>query len=250
LVVGGGDAVTAPSREQDSIERLVLRYREGLRRMCWSYLHDREMVEDVLQDTFCQTLERGSRLPQDADLGAWMHRVAANLCVDAVRRRSRRSRAVMGGDIAELAMLGIADRDRTGHPEAALELDVTRQLVRDAIMALPRRQRDVLILRDVMGHSELETAAALGTSTASVQGLLHRGRDGFRDNYLALASEGSLPAGCREATFVFEHLRFDAVRKDRLRVIERHLVACPHCRERFRPVARRRQRGVVVSTAA
>ncbi len=44
--------------DQGAFARLVVRYQARLRGMCWNYLHDSEMVEDVLQDTFCHVLER------------------------------------------------------------------------------------------------------------------------------------------------------------------------------------------------
>lgn len=228
-----GDVVALALCRPDGIESLVLQHGDGLRRMCWSYLRDRETVEDVLQDTFCRVMERNPQFPPHVDLGAWLYRVAANLCIDEMRRRSRRSRTLIEGDFAEHALLGVADDDHGSQPETALDLDVTRELVRSSILGLPARQRDVLVLRDVMGYSEAETAAILGTSPASVQGLLHRAREAFRDAYTSTASDQSLPAQCRETTFVFEHLALTSVRKDRVRAIERHLSACARCQQVF-----------------
>ncbi len=223
---------------------------DRLRGMCWNYLHDWETVEDVLQDTFCQTFEKISGMPGDSDIGAWTHRVAANLCIDELRRRTRRAQAHLGAAASELAMSTAIDEDRSARPEEALELNVTRRLVRAAILSVPDRQRDVLILRDVMGHSEAEAAAALGITCGSVQGLLHRARESFRTAYVNVEAGASLPAECREAVFVFENLRLASLRKDRLRALEGHLTECPRCDARFGAAVRSSRAAAPASSAA
>jgi len=206
--------------------------------MCWNYLHDTEMVEDVLQDTFCHLLERAPEVDPTFNVSAWVHRIAANLCIDELRRRARRSEVQVSGNTAGLAALEVVDNDRCGRPDEALELDLTRELVRSAILALPARQREVLILRDVHGCSEAATACRLSVSSGSVQGLLHRAREGFKEAYVSsLARDDGLPLECGQVAFVFEHLRLGSLRKDRLRTVKRHLAECRECEARFRPAA-------------
>jgi RNA polymerase sigma-70 factor (ECF subfamily) len=219
--------------DQSAFARLVIRYQARLRGMCWNYLHDFEMVEDVLQDTFCQVFERAPSVTDSFNVSAWVHRIAANLCIDELRRRARRSAVHVSADAAGPAMLQVIDADRSGRPDEALELDVTRRLVRAAILSLPERQRDVLILRDVSGCSEAVTARRLGISSGSVQGLLHRAREAFKDAYVGLARDDAMPVECGQVAFVFEHLRLASLRKDRLRTVERHLAECPLCDARF-----------------
>jgi RNA polymerase sigma-70 factor (ECF subfamily) len=218
--------------DESAFASLMVRYQGRLRGMCWNYLHDAEMVEDVLQDTFCQMLDRTHRIDGKMNLGAWVHRVAANLCIDELRRRSRRAELHMSGD-AEAALTALVDEDREGQPEEAFDVDVTRRLVRAAILQLPERQRDVLILRDVCGRSEADTARALLISTGAVQGILHRARERFRESYIALESDGALPGECGQVAFVFEHLRLTSLRRDRIGAVERHLRECGWCRARF-----------------
>jgi len=232
--------------DESAFAILMVRYQGRLRGMCWNYLHDAEMVEDVLQDTFCQVLERIPRVDGDLNLSAWVHRIAANLCIDELRRRGRRAELQTAGD-AEPALSSVVDEDRLGRPEEAFDLDVTRRLVRAAILQLPERQRDVLILRDVCGRSEAETARALGSSTGAVQGILHRARESFRETYIALESDEALPGECGQVAFVFEHLRLASLRKDRLGAVERHVGECRWCRARFGRAVSLGSQGATVS---
>ncbi|HXZ98773.1 MAG TPA: sigma-70 family RNA polymerase sigma factor [Candidatus Binatia bacterium] len=220
------------SGDRNAFQILMLRYESRLRGMCWNYLHDPDTVDEVLQDTFCQVLERAHRLAGDSNLCAWVHRIAANLCVDELRRRARRARLEHPGD-TEPALSSLADEDRAGRPEEALELDVTRRLVRAAILELPDRQRDVLILRDICGSSEAETARALGMSAGMVQGILHRARERFREAYIKIEYDETLPGECGQVAYVFENLRLASLRKDRLGAVARHVGECPWCHARF-----------------
>jgi RNA polymerase sigma-70 factor, ECF subfamily len=218
--------------EQGAFAELILRYDSRLRGMCWRYLRDADLVDDVLQDTFCHVLERVHSVDDGFNVAAWIHRIAANLCIDELRRRARRNEA-HAPEGSERALLAVLDSDQRGRPEEALALDVTRALVRKAMLELPARQRAVLLLRDVHGLSEQATARKLRLSTGSVQGLLHRARNKFKEVYVSLDSETDLPPECGEVAFIFEHLCLRSLRQDRFGVVQRHLSTCAECEQRF-----------------
>ncbi len=77
------------------------------------------------------------------------------------------------------------------------------------------------------------TAHRLGISSGSVQGLLHRAREGFKDAYIRLARDDTMPMECGQVAFVFEHLHLASLRKDRLRTVEEASRQCPTCNARF-----------------
>lgn len=92
---------------------------------------------------------------------AWVSRVAANLAIDRTRR-DRRSEVVPDD-------LGRVD------PDAAERLDLQR-----ALRGLPRRQRDVVVLRYLLDQSEQTVAGALGVSVGSVKTHASRGLAALR----------------------------------------------------------------------
>jgi RNA polymerase sigma-70 factor (ECF subfamily) len=214
---------------------LIGRYDSRLRGMCWHYLRDQDMVDDVLQETFCRVIEGAHRIDQGFNVAAWIHRIAANLCIDELRRRTQRTRSHVVYADADSVVNDIADTDQRGRPEKALELDATASLIRAAIQRLPERQRHVLILRDVRGLSEAATASVLGLSCSAVQGVLHRARERFKDGYLTMESDQSPPGECGQVAFIFEHIRLTSLRKDRLKAVNRHLRQCRWCQRRFGP---------------
>ncbi len=138
-----------------------------------------EDAEDVVQEAFVRLVARPPAAPPE-DLGPWLARVATHLGIDALRRRRRRAYAgpwlpspveTPGADGLDAQPSGIPD------PEARYSLSESATYAfLLALEALSPRQRAVLLLRDVVGHSARETADLVGTSEGSVRVLHLRAR--------------------------------------------------------------------------
>jgi RNA polymerase sigma-70 factor (ECF subfamily) len=107
---------------------------------------------------------------------AWVLRVARNVAVDHMRQR----RAIPCEEVREL------DPQRDGG-----EAQQTSLGLREALESLPEEQREVLVLRHLVGLSPGEIADRLGKTEPSVHGLHHRGRGTLRS---ALVERGCAPA--------------------------------------------------------
>lgn len=128
-------------------------------RVAYKVLGDRVEAQDIAQEALARCLARWSRV--EAYAAAWVSRVAANLAIDVVRR-NRRSAAPP----EELALLD---------PDSAQRLDLQR-----ALLSLPRRQRDVVVLRYLLDLSEQTVAEVLGVSTGTIKTHASRGLTALR----------------------------------------------------------------------
>ncbi len=152
-----GDAVAARA--------LTLRHGPRILALARRMLGDAAEAEDVVQEAMLR-LWRGAAdwRPGEAGVGAWLHRVATNLCLDRLRRR----RTVTGelpdraGEGASV-LAGLARADRAAALHAALA-------------TLPERQRAAIVLRHLEELGNPEIAARLGVSVEAVESLLARGR--------------------------------------------------------------------------
>ena len=231
--------LVAAYRRGDSaaFDHIFSRYEARIRGMCWRYMHDIDVVDDLVQETFCHLIEAIDRVEEEHfNLSAWIHRIAANLCLDELRRRARRQRAdapdgVNGDDI----VLAIVDDDRWGHPEEALDAACTRTLVWEAVNRRPDRQREVLILREVRGLTHAAISSELKLAPGAVQGVLHRARERFKHEYVSLEGLQKRLGECAKIGFLMENLGRRQLRRDRLASVERHLRSCEQCRSRFSP---------------
>jgi RNA polymerase sigma-70 factor (TIGR02960 family) len=164
---------------------------------CYRMLGSAADADDAVQETLVRAYRNLARYdPDRARLGTWLHRVAANVCIDMLRGARRRALAVDMGPAAEGGELGVplpADRFVEPMPDARLfgvtdpaERVVGRETVRLAFLAalqrLVPRQRAVLVLRDVLAFSAQETAEILDSSVAAVNSALQRARAALADD--------------------------------------------------------------------
>ena len=106
---------------------------------------------------------------------AWLYRIATNVCLRALERRTRQPATLAPDELAAISHL-------QPYPDRLLESEVEeRESIGLAFVTvmqlLPPRQRAVLVLRDVLGWSAREVADLLGDSVASVNSALQRGRE-------------------------------------------------------------------------
>lgn len=128
----------------------------------------RALAEELAQETFVRVWERWPTVRAATSPDAWAFRVALNLTSSRFRRlgAERRARARLEARPVEDAALD------TGGPE--------RAMVREAVAALPPRQRTAVILRYFSELSVAETAVAMGCAEGTVKSLTAKAVDALR----------------------------------------------------------------------
>ncbi len=139
-------------------------------------------AEEVAQEVFLRVWTNAEKWePGRAQFGTWLHRVAANLCLDRLRRQRNTV------DIDEMPDLVSGDPA----PDQRLEADELAARVEAALQQLPERQRAAIALSHYQGLSNIETAEILEVSVEAVESLLSRGRRQLR-TLLATEKDGLL----------------------------------------------------------
>lgn len=131
-------------------------------------LGDRAEAEDVTQEAMLRLWRIAPDWqPGSAQVSTWLYRVTMNLCIDR-RRRAR------GGSVALDAVAEPADPA----PGAAEMLQQAARFdaLQGALMALPERQRQAVVLRHLEQLSNPEIGAILEISTEAVESLVARGK--------------------------------------------------------------------------
>jgi RNA polymerase sigma-70 factor (sigma-E family) len=129
-------------------------------RVAYRMLGDRSEAEDIAQETLARATLRWARLHERPE--GWVSRVASNLAVDRYRHRRRQPHFPSGP-------VGIVD-DRTAE----------RSDLVAALRRLPRRQREVVVLRYLADFTEIDVATALGCSVGTVKTHSSRGLAALR----------------------------------------------------------------------
>lgn len=165
----------------EGLHFLYVRYAADMRRYIDSIVHDHHEAEDITQNIFAKLMTRIDRYEKrEAPFAAWIMRVARNAALDYMRARR----------VIPIEEVRVIDEGRPQiQPGCSDDL-------RHALEELPDDQREVLILRHVVGLSPGEIANALEKTESSVHGLHHRGRRSLRAK---LVEMGAAPVVARRA---------------------------------------------------
>ncbi len=188
------EALLARLRAGDESAFLVLvtRYNGSLLRVARTFVPNDAVAEEVVQDTWIGVVRGVDRFEGRSSFKTWLFRILVN----RARTSGVREHRHVSVDPTEPAVS--PDRfDGSGawaEPVTPWESDVDDRLVaaawgpllREAIDALPDRQRDVVLLRDVEGLPSEDVCDVLGITEGNQRVLLHRGRSRLRT---ALESE-------------------------------------------------------------
>ncbi len=185
----------AVSGSDGAYAELVEPHRRPLHAHCYRMLGSVQDAEDAVQETLLRAWRNLSSFKGRSAFRSWLYAIATNVCLRTIERRPRR---VLPVDYAPPAdphdplapplvesiwiepypdeLFGFDDG--VAGPEARYEQRESIELAFvAALQHLPARQRAVLILRDVLGFSGAEVAAALETTPASVYSALQRAHE-------------------------------------------------------------------------
>ena len=174
LAVQGGDG--------DAFAELFRRHYSEVRRACTRRLLDTVEADEVAQAAFVRAYERIDQCRGDRRFGPWVHVIARSLCMDAFRIQAR----------VEPCEQPITDGP-AHRPDEPEELVLRRERaahVRQALAALPDRQRKAVIARAWYERGPGEIADSLGLSVGAVDSLLLRARRRLAQAYHRLAPPG------------------------------------------------------------
>ena len=142
------------SAKRDRLTLLIRRYEKDLLRICYLYLHDADLAKDAVQDTFLKAYTHLDSLRDETKEKDWLARIAVNVCRDYLRSpwTTRINRYVRPEDLQIAA-------ESPGETRAALTA---------AVMNLPRKYMEAVILRYVQGYDILEAVGILGITPSAV----------------------------------------------------------------------------------
>ena len=138
---------------------LMDKYGNIILRVAYSYLHNMEDAEDILQDTLIQFLRNNPTFANDSHEKAWLITVASNLSKNKILYLKRRQSDELSEEL-------VADKDKE---------DLS--YVWEAVKALPDKYREVVHLFYQEGYSTKEIAEILSRNESTDRSDLKRGRD-------------------------------------------------------------------------
>ena len=163
----------AKQGDTSALQFLYVRFADDVCGYVGSIIRDAHEAEDVTQNVFAKLMTAIQKYePRDVPFAAWILRVSRNVALDHLRAR----RQIPVEQVR-------TDDDR--YEQVGFERS---QCLRDALSRLSQEQREVVVLRHLVGLSPAEIAERLGKTEASVHGLHHRGRGALQQALLDIES--------------------------------------------------------------
>ena len=161
------EAVRGPdSLREEQLIRLVETWQTPLLHICYMILHDEALAEDAVQETFLKAYKALEHFRGESSEKTWLFRIGVNVCRDM--RRGRWFRYV----------------DRRVTPDAlpipAAEAEEDYADLAQAILLLPDKYKEVILLHYYQSMNTREIAQTLGLAPSSVSNRLKKARERLR----------------------------------------------------------------------
>jgi RNA polymerase sigma-70 factor (ECF subfamily) len=168
--------------QSDSFERLMTRYRERVGAFSQKMCRQADDAQDVFQETFLAAFQKIKDFRGEGKLKNWLFKIASNVCL------KKRLKGKFDPHLLSIDQMPLADGeigqaeipDSSAIPDDMLMNKELKEKLDEAIYALPKKYRLVLLLRDFEGFSTEEVGEMLGLSESAVKVRLHRARMNVR----------------------------------------------------------------------
>ena len=162
----------AQDGDPEAFGRLMEPLEQLVWRVCWHYTGNREAAEDCGQEAMIRIWRSLGNYRGECALESWVYRIAANCCMDWLRKK-KRDRSVSMEPMREQ---GFDPADPSpGTEEQAVAKDEQRRL-REAIALLPEDQREALVMTQLEKIPYEKAAQDLGVSEGTVKSRVNRAK--------------------------------------------------------------------------
>ena len=163
---------------------LIRRYQRPVFSLIYRMVRDRELAEDLAQETFIKVLNNIDRYRPEFKFSSWLFKIANNAAIDHLRRRGLDTLSLDGSPHAESAEAIEATTLQIGDTrESQLDEVTSRELgsqIESAIGKLRPEYRSCIILRHIDGRPYEEIAEILDLPLGTVKTYIHRARNELR----------------------------------------------------------------------
>jgi RNA polymerase sigma-70 factor, ECF subfamily len=174
----------ARSGQEAAYRELIRRYERPVFALVFRMVRDRELAEDLAQETFVKALNAIDSYRPEFKFSSWIFKIANNAAIDHLRRRELDTLSLDGSPHAETpeamqaTALQIGARQET--PLDTVEAKELGTAIEAAIGSLRPEYRSCILLRHVEGRAYEEIAEILNLPLGTVKTYIHRARNELR----------------------------------------------------------------------
>jgi RNA polymerase sigma-70 factor (ECF subfamily) len=184
----------AKQGREPAYRELIRRYERPVFSLVYRMVRDRELAEDLTQDTFVKVLSHIDKYRSEFKFSSWLFKIGNNVAIDHLRRRQLDTVSMDGSphatnsDLTEATSFELPTNDET--PLQEMEARELGSEIERAIGRLRPEYRACILLRHVEDKSYEEIAATLDLPLGTVKTYIHRARHELRELLAHLKEDG------------------------------------------------------------
>jgi RNA polymerase sigma-70 factor, ECF subfamily len=165
-------------RDPDLLDHLIEQYQHRLLRYLICLTRNRDLAEDLFQETWIRVLERGAQYDGKHEFSTWLYAVARNLTIDYMRRKAPVSLDGLMDDEDHVPLEPADPRPLAWEVMAQHE---QAERIGSALSGMPAEYRETVVLRFQEGLALEEISTVTGARLGTVKSRLYRGLNMLMD---------------------------------------------------------------------
>lgn len=157
---------------------IVELYQKPLINFILRFIGDKAIAEDIAQEVFLKVFKAARDYRPKSKFKTWLFTIASNLCLNQIRDNKNRPQIIDTFELNEAGFLAIAPESSC--PEKTFEGKELGEVIRDAILNLPKKQRIALLLQKHNGFSYNKISQIMECSVSAVESLIQRARQNLK----------------------------------------------------------------------
>jgi len=162
--------------KQEAFKLLMERHEKSVQYVILKLVHNYDESLDLVQETFVKAFSSLATYKSKFRFTTWLYRIAANCSIDHLRRKKIEALSLDQPWETEKGKFEIEIPDRSFDPEKDLTLKQQELSIKEAIASLPKKYKEVILLRHKEDKSYEEIASILHLSVGTVKARIFRAR--------------------------------------------------------------------------
>ncbi len=153
--------------DEKAFSQLVERHKKAVYAICFRYLGSHQDADEMSQEAFIKAYQNLRGFKCQSAFKTWLIRIAINLCLNEIKRSSR---------FTELSDIGAEET-------SDFKSEELKKHIRDAVMTLPDKQRDTVILKAYEGMKYTEIAEVMNCSVGTAKANFHHAMNSLKNKF-------------------------------------------------------------------
>lgn len=163
--------------DEKAFKALIRRYKNPVAQIVYKLVKDRNQIEDLTQEVFIKAFQHLKDFDYEHQFASWLFKITNNHCIDYIRKKKLKVYSIDEQIRTEEGEMEYEIPDSTYEPDLHMLREQKSRLIRQAIDSLPKKYREVIILRhqEELSYEEIAEKTGLPVNTIKVQ--LFRARE-------------------------------------------------------------------------